>query len=745
MNKIKSSSDRTQSLLVLRVNCIENTPSAIENIFTLPSHSLLALCRSDNSIELWNTEDWIQLIKIPGIKTLQTRRVFLLLNNSINSNSLIKQIRLFTSGLNGYLIEWDLIKLKPKFSYKNPGGCIWDSKTKGKLCLLATNDGTPRIVKLKLNTHPYLLTQYAKTNSRILSICWVDNGEVQQKGKSKLSDFYTGHSNGTIMKWSYKSHQVLLTLNTNNSDSLIWSLCSINQQFLLCGDSTGRLLVYDVTFGILIKEFKEHNADIMSIVKNNSLDNPCIYFSGIDSLVCSLQLNTQKNEWLLTSSFRGQSHDINSLAMLNNDYLVSGGITTDICIYHIINGCLYQKYDKKTSTSVKRHISPFDQRQKYFVAYVNDKTILILYQQMSSCDLWLANSTQTVFLAKLSPKASNDYNILSSNINSNGNQIALSYNESTVLFEYDISNNEIKKLKTFKFQSNFIFFNHSNESHSLIICLSQLDGLIYICDTVSLSIKESISIERNQSVLACHYTNDTDCGTGTNSSIAFSTLDQEVFVVNLNSNPKTMTIPHPDRLITQIKFIGNDEVLLVSDENKLYIVNVKLNQFNQWTDKRIELNDFPLNYLTWYNKIFGVAVIDNKTVFLYTDYNYIKVDFNKELPKECIIEKQRMEKYINSDWDKQIREYHQCLFENEYKAEKNKALISHELFTKDISKESMIPKVKIQNDNFKIVSRYNSIMLMEMMPNKQLLVIENDWNRIIKTFPGSVLRKKYGH
>ena len=29
--------------------------------------------------------------------------------------------------------------------------------------------------------------------------------------------------------------------------------------------------------------------------------------------------------------------------------------------------------------------------------------------------------------------------------------------------------------------------------------------------------------------------------------------------------------------------------------------------------------------------------------------------------------------------------------------------------------------------------------------NKYLLVIENDWNNIIKSFPGAFIRNKYGH
>ena len=64
----------------------------------------------------------------------------------------------------------------------------------------------------------------------------------------------------------------------------------------------------------------------------------------------------------------------------------------------------------------------------------------------------------------------------------------------------------------------------------------------------------------------------------------------------------------------------------------------------------------------------------------------------------------------------------------------------------------------LENNNFKITSRFNSIMYMDLISfiegkkdadnkgkNKYLLVIENDWNNIIKSFPGALVRNRYAH
>ena len=108
-SSLRKNSQNQLSIEIIRINCIDNIPSSIEDIFTLPSLNILALCRSDNSIEIWTINSWIQLIKIPGSKKINTRRIFLLQNNnnSNNNNSILSKIRLFTSGLNGYFIEWN--------------------------------------------------------------------------------------------------------------------------------------------------------------------------------------------------------------------------------------------------------------------------------------------------------------------------------------------------------------------------------------------------------------------------------------------------------------------------------------------------------------------------------------------------------------------------------------------------------------------------------------------------------------
>jgi WD40 repeat protein len=165
---------------VLRLNSIVDVPSPIESIFSL--NNILAVARSDNTIELWDTNTWIQLIKIFGSKDIGVRRIFLR-----NKGQDLSTLKVYSIGLNGYLIEWDLITLKQKHYYHNPGGSLWDVDVNDKLALLACDDGSPRVIKLKKN-NLFLQKQFSKINSKILSTKW--GGDI----------FYTGHSDGNINK-----------------------------------------------------------------------------------------------------------------------------------------------------------------------------------------------------------------------------------------------------------------------------------------------------------------------------------------------------------------------------------------------------------------------------------------------------------------------------------------------------------------------------------------------------------------
>ena len=255
---------------------------------------------------------------------------------------------------------------------------------------------------------------------------------------------------------------------------------------------------------------------------------------------------------------------------------------------------------------------------------------------------------------------------------------------------------------------------------------------------------------KNQLILCAQY-NEKD------NILAYSTLNKQLYLIDIN-NSTFESLPHPDKYITKISFNSENSKIIIIDENNLiYLIDLKTKKFDQWTNNRIKNEDYPLNYIKWYNRIFGICVLGLNKYLLYTDYNYILLDLTLEIPKQCIIEKNKMDKYIYSNYEKLVKEYHRILFEKEYKPENPLVQENKNIFLPiEVNRDKSL--FNLENNNFKITSRFNSIMFMELISfinnekegddkekNKYLLVIENDWNNIIKSFPGALIRHKYGH
>jgi WD40 repeat protein len=497
---------------------------------------------------------------------------------------------------------------------------------------------------------------------------------------------------------------------------MIWSLCYVNDKLIASGDSKGSMKLWDTHFGILKKEFNEHNADILTICCKNDT----IYYTGSDSLISTVQ--NSGNEWLLTSKFRGQSHDINSICLLNDDCLVSGGLTTDICIYKLSNYRFIEKYDKKVSTSIKRHISAFEQRPKINFCYTEGR-LLLLHRKLNSLDLWLVNELNidsVVLLAEINKKSDN--NIIASNISSKASYICYSDIENTVIFKYDFNTNEVKRIKKLKFSSKFLYFSRDESN---LISISQAHSNIAIYNLKNETLK-NINLDSGDVYISCHYLEEKGL-------IALSTLNRGLIVVDLNKSIVDTNYPHPDNFITQLKFISSEQLITVCDNNKFFILDLSSKKYSKWTNKN--LNNFPKNYLTWYNKIYGIAANGDANKFiLYTDYNYIPIDLAKEIPYLSTIEKNKTEKIRNADWLKRLKDYHKTIFEDNYKN-------FGENVKQEIFKENEV--VNGENNNFKIVNRFSSILYMEYIDDGTLLVVENDWNKILKTFPDSIMKHKY--
>jgi hypothetical protein len=95
----------------------------------------MALGRENNSLEFWacQNEDWTQLLLLEGIKNCDIRNLHWVLDWDTDSTSSQeenyfyylpekggkeKKRRIVSTGLNGAIVEWDLVSRQPRSKYQ---------------------------------------------------------------------------------------------------------------------------------------------------------------------------------------------------------------------------------------------------------------------------------------------------------------------------------------------------------------------------------------------------------------------------------------------------------------------------------------------------------------------------------------------------------------------------------------------------------------------------------------------------
>jgi WD40 repeat protein len=144
-----------------------------------------------------------------------------------------------------------------------------------------------------------------------------------------------------------------------------------------------------------------------------------------------------------------------------------------------------------------------------------------------------------------------------------------------------MSSNELKKLdineKFKKNPSRFLFFTDRNDIVSV-----NLQGNIFIYNIEKDRIEKEISLLTKKSlILNC----DMD---PSSSSLCLTTIDNQIIVTNLRSGEINKSLPHPKSFVNQLKFLNNNTVIIIDENNKFYLINVTESQFHPFTRENFD-------------------------------------------------------------------------------------------------------------------------------------------------------------
>ncbi|EZA58210.1 U3 small nucleolar RNA-associated protein 4 homolog isoform X1 [Ooceraea biroi] len=285
-------------------------PKSVTCLCYEPKTKKVALARAGNSIEIWNVGN------APFVECTIAGHV----KNSVESILWIGT-RLFSTGLQGAVVEYDLTTLGIKYEVLVTGGSAWCMDVNHEKTRLAvgTEDGYINTFIVRQEKLIYERI-FDKQKGRILCIKWDNTGEM----------IYTGSTN-TIRVWSAISGHAIHKMTTSKSkvrkDTIVWCLAVTDDNVIISGDSHGFLSFWDPHVGVLIESHESHTADILAVTLSHDMN--IVYCTGVDPVVrsfCKVILKSSgKPQWVKGIERRLHVHDVRALVEANGK-LYSAGV-----------------------------------------------------------------------------------------------------------------------------------------------------------------------------------------------------------------------------------------------------------------------------------------------------------------------------------------------------------------------------------------------------------------------------------
>ncbi|KAF7646187.1 hypothetical protein LDENG_00192030 [Lucifuga dentata] len=236
---------------VHRVRFFDYMPSAVAAM-AFNSHSeRLALARADGALEIFNfVDNYFQEKVIPG----QDGR-------AIEAVCWVGQ-RLFSTGLNGEITEYDLENLKPRYTVEAYGGPTWTigSNSQETLLAIGCEDGTVKLFEL-LEDRIQFQRNLDRQKGRIISLSWHPTGQLIAVGMMdmiKIFNAETGHA----------THRLLVERGVGASKSrevVVWSVIFLSDHTIISSDSAGKVQIWDGLTGTLIRTHLVTKWDVLAL------------------------------------------------------------------------------------------------------------------------------------------------------------------------------------------------------------------------------------------------------------------------------------------------------------------------------------------------------------------------------------------------------------------------------------------------------------------------------------------------
>jgi len=436
----------------------------------------------------------------------------------------------------------------------------------------------------------------------------------------------------------------------------------------------------------------------------------------VDNQIVTFQKPAGEDKWVYSRSCRPHTHDVLALAVAETpkgEILVSGGIDTQLCWSNV-----------QSQPGITSKLAPFPHRPILHLAAVPR---LLLSQYPHRLDIWqLASdssfSTESVDAVDkriqisdmkkmmFQLKLKGPQKLVCSAISPDGTWVSCSNSVQSKLFRLNAADGRVEQIQL---PSEIAGVSHclafTPDSSMLVLALQSS-----VVKVLHLSSLEVVSVFHHHNVHVQGHNHEMDETAHLTENVCTLAISADgqwlasgdqrntIHVFNLDTGKHYFSVPALDSMHTTFQFHNSSSSLVVACvSNRFYIFDMEERKLSDWS---VEFGDrLPSELLQQPGKIIGIAFdpVNVNTITLYS-HNYLcKIDLDKPMPDEAA-KKSKSRKRDRSNPDAAAAQ------------------------------------------NFEFVSKYKPVLFMDFISDKEMLVVEAPWLKIMQKFPDMLYRPKYG-